>query len=270
MQPHWCGDEVWYARGANLTWDVWAIDADGEPYGLRCITPVNYYYDHNPDHVATCGFVLFDSGLYGLNYDIWSIDAAGSPHVPIPLTTSLSNDRDPDNLAAFGVIFQSDRAGDEDILWMDTMGEAYGWGYLTSSPSDDTQPTCSPDAFWIAFNSDRSGNMDIWIMDSSGEAYGCWQITDAPEPDARPAWSPDGSYIAFHRSGVGIFVYDVATGIEYQVTSGATDMSPAWSPDSQRIAFTRISGDSHIWVTDNLPDTAVEKISWGCIKALYR
>ena len=70
---------------------------------------------------------------------------------------------------------------------------------------------------------------------------------------------------------MGIVAIDVVTRLEYQITSNATDTEPCWSPAGMEIAFARESaGDYLIWVTNNVPDTAVENLSWGRMKALYR
>ena len=89
--------------------------------------------------------------------------------------------------------------------------------------------------------------------------------------ETQPAFNPTGDLVAFHRSGVGIMVIDVTTRLEYQITTNATDTEPCWSPNGMEIAFAReSSGDYHIWVTNNVPDTPVEGLSWGRMKALFR
>ena len=44
-----------------------------------------------------------------------------------------------------------------------------------------------------------------------------------------PAWSTDGSSVLFIRSGLGLFVYDLATGSTVQVSRRPMD-SMAWAP----------------------------------------
>lgn len=167
-------------------------------------------------------------------------------------------------------MFHSDRAGNDDIMWMELGGESVST-YLTTDPAGDRFPNWSASDTLIAFASDRSGNWDIWLMSESGESGGLWQLTSDPADETQPAFNPGGDLVAFHRSGVGIVAIDVATRLEYQITSNVTDIEPCWSPDGMEIAFAReSSGDYHIWVTNNVPDTPVEELSWGRMKALFR
>ena len=73
--------------------------------------------------------------------------------------------------------------------------------------------------------------------------------------------------IAFARDGTGICVYSFDTGLVYPVTHGVDDKAPSWSPCGLYIVFER---ENQVWVTDSIPDTAVEERSWGSIKAMYR
>lgn len=60
----------------------------------------------------------------------------------------------------------------------------------------------------------------------------------------QPAWSPDGSKIAYaKRRNIGgtektdIFVYDVGSRLDRQLTDTGLDSAPTWSPDGTKIAF---------------------------------
>ena len=66
--------------------------------------------------------------------------------------------------------------------------------------------------------------------------------------------SPDGKLVAFTKQLGGVhkvFVYDLTTGQETQVTSGGgSDENPSFSPDSYFIAFSSTrSGQRKIYVT---------------------
>jgi Tol biopolymer transport system component len=54
-----------------------------------------------------------------------------------------------------------------------------------------------------------------------------------------PAWAPGGHELAVARSGSGLNLIDVRTGMTRRLTRGSTDDRPTWSPDGRRIAFER-------------------------------
>ena len=71
------------------------------------------------------------------------------------------------------------------------------------------------------------------------------QLTFHEGVEEWPAWSPDGKQLAFSQEVGGfkkLFVKDLATGTERQVTSvPKDDIQPSWSPDGRRLAFVRAS-----------------------------
>jgi eukaryotic-like serine/threonine-protein kinase len=69
------------------------------------------------------------------------------------------------------------------------------------------------------------------------------QETIAEGTEEYPAWSPDGAFLAYSGDVKGynkIFVKNVATGEDSQVTKGSTDdIQPAWSNDNKQLLFVR-------------------------------
>ena len=72
---------------------------------------------------------------------------------------------------------------------------------------------------------DRKGNASLLLKDQR----------DA----ASPRLSPDGKKLAFQKGSGGIWIYDIARGSTYQLTSEAAANYPSWTPDGQRITYTR-------------------------------
>jgi len=180
------------------------------------------------------------------------------------------HDRAPAFLAGAGFVLHSSRSGDDEVCWMSEGGEGGGFTELTANASQDRYPCWSPDGNWVAFASDRSGDWDIWVMSAAGEADTVWQLTADAADESGPDWSPSGEFVAFHRGGSGIIAVDVASRTEHQVTVDGTDAWPSWSGSGDRIAFARGTAVAHIWMTDNVPTSGVESVSWGRLKALFR
>jgi dipeptidyl aminopeptidase/acylaminoacyl peptidase len=142
---------------------------------------------------------------------------------------------------------------------------------LTEGRKRDTAPRWSPDGRFLAFVSNRADDApQLYVMPmDGGEAR---KITDRKEGVSSPVWSPLGAQIAFvsevrgpaydekdegkrppraiskldyKADGRGfvqdrwthVFVVDVETGEEYQITDGEFDHGdPCWSPDGRSIA----------------------------------
>lgn len=105
------------------------------------------------------------------------------------------------------------------------------------------QPVFSPDGIQVAFvaveeivNSEAVMRIYLTRIDD----FDPQPITSGPR-ESDPQWSPDGSKIVFVRSRdffSALFIVDVETGEETQLTDFTNDLHPDWSPDSQRIVFT--------------------------------
>jgi hypothetical protein len=127
---------------------------------------------------------------------------------------------------------------------------------LTNSPSDDFDPSWSPDGSRIAFVSTRDDPRgEIYLMDADGSNL--VRLTDNQSWESLPRWSPDGSRIAFacdetpswYSFGDNPIVFVMnADGTGRQQLSpggdGVRDFPGGWTPDGSAILTERYSNTS--------------------------
>ncbi len=274
--PEWCDKYITFYsdRDPSVSHDIWVIELDASAHAVDewypRVTQTPTADDRAPTwEEGACGtFVYFQRSEGADPIQVFGKSVSGTSTVDG--TIGSANDQAPDRSSGEMLVY-SDRNGNNDIVAINHGGEKLGWRPVTTSPADDIDPCWSPDGQWVAFASDRSGNYDIWVAIASGEDDSLRQVTDTPEDETEPAWSPTGEFIAFAREGAGIFAAGARGRVEYQVTEDGSDGSPTWSDDASMLAFSRsIGGGRNIWVTDNLPESPVEPMSWGTIKAMYR
>ncbi len=145
---------------------------------------------------------------------------------------------------------------------------------LTIDDYAELQPAWSPDGTTIAFVTDRGPDASFalllfpkWRIALYHLASG--SITVLPGQaglNLNPQWSPDGRALAYvsDRAGTAnVFLYEFATGQQYQITnlagavSGITEYSPAisWARRADRLALTYYEdGKYTVWTIDH-PDT---------------
>jgi Tol biopolymer transport system component/PKD repeat protein len=112
---------------------------------------------------------------------------------------------------------------------------------------DDMSPSRSPNEAWIVFTSNRDTlpdqpeNWEIYVAPSNGDANLIQRVTyNSIALDTNPVWGPH-NYIVYQSTRNGnwdLYLMDMSTGIEYQLTSEESDeINPNWSPDGSRIIF---------------------------------
>jgi len=136
------------------------------------------------------------------------------------------------------IAFVSNRDGNREIYIMNPDGSTQV--NVTLNPSDDTDPSWSPDGARIAFAANRDGVSDIYVMDTDGNAVR--RLTTNALPQGL-AWSPDGSKIAFGSFQTGTKqIYVMSANGSGQVSLGAPGEFPDWSPDAAKIVWRRAGG----------------------------
>ncbi len=113
---------------------------------------------------------------------------------------------------------------------------------LTTNPSEDYQPTWSPDGNQIAFVSNRNnGKNQIWVIDSDGNNP--IRITNG-ERDEFPDWSPNGIDIVYQsevRKQFGQSLFEIhiieSDGGNKRKLVGENSIHPSWSSGGTRVVF---------------------------------
>jgi Tol biopolymer transport system component len=118
---------------------------------------------------------------------------------------------------------------------------------LTTGAGGYVWPVWSPEGDQIACVRLIDNRPEIWIVGKDGAARRRIAV------GLLPAWSPDSRRLAFFRPHDGvrqIFVVELASGQERQLTKQGSNAAPVWSPKGDRIAFW--SGDEkgfgQIWL----------------------
>lgn len=154
---------------------------------------------------------------------------------------------------------------------------------LTNNQGSPGHPTWSPDGKWIGYVAKPIDTTQV-VQVGPGmtmqkgpmfTAYHLYKVPAAggaetqltgkgaePQPTEEiwPSWSPNGKWIAVQRR-VGptddVWVYEMASGKFYPVTSFGDAGKPTWSPDGKSIWFVRsrqVGGkvDQDVWVAKNV------------------
>ena len=120
-------------------------------------------------------------------------------------------------------------------------GEPEQW---IPSTQMDWLPDLSPDGSKIAFTSRRSGSPAVWVCNSEG--LDCSQLAAG---GLVPRWSPNSEFLSFNTSGKpDIFVIEVNSGFQRQLTDSHQNAGASWSHDGDWIYYHSSQGGSrNIW-----------------------
>ena len=151
---------------------------------------------------------------------------------------------------SIGVLFYSDRDGDDDVYT--TALDGSDLRRLSDDPGRDYEADASPDGSTLVFASERSGEPGsrLYLMDPDGSDVR--RLTFSSTEGVRVIddyahWDRDGRRVVFQRSTIAqetgpdadIWLIDPETGEETQLTDtpDAWDSTPAFSPDGRSVLF---------------------------------
>ena len=174
------------------------------------------------------------------------------------------------------IAFISDISGNPDLFVQEYSSEKGLEGkprQIFSSPgATQGTPTFSPDGKKIAFVSNKDGTPRIYILDIPSPGASITQlkpkmISKKTKENTCPAWSPDGKKIAYSALISGtrqIWIYDLITGIEMQLTDGLGHKeNPSWAPNSTHLMFNSSTTASSDLFMINLNQKKAVKITSG-------
>lgn len=219
----------------------------GDGLAESCVTPV---VDASVDAAPPCDQrVAYAVGSTGMREVLSTkLDGTGL----LNLSSSAGNDSRPSwSSAGDLIVFDSDRAGNNDIFVVAATGSAPR--NLTQTPGSDEAPVFSPDGTKIAYARQAPGapSPTLWLMNADGT--GQRELSTAPIWDLDALrWSPDGTRIAVY-SARDVLTIPVAGGSAVNVCMWTTNVCarPAWAPDGSKLAVeVSVNAVSEIYVVD--------------------
>ncbi len=174
------------------------------------------------------------------------------------------------------VAFINDITGNPDLFVQDFSAEKGLIGQprqvFAAPGATQGSPCYSPDGKKLAFVSNKDGTPRIFVLTipepgASVKDLKPKMVTKKTKDNTCPSWSPDGKKIAYSALVGGarqIWVYNVATGEETQLTEGSGHKeNPTWAPNSLHLMFnSSATSGSEIYMI-NLNQKKAVKITQG-------
>jgi len=226
---------------------IFVMDYDGD--NARAITKggtLNLLPSWSPSGKS----VLFTSYRYD-NPDLFEVSIAGgtprrlSKHPGLNTGGKVS----PDNTR---IALTLSKDGNSEIYLLDRQGNTLK--RLTQKWGIDTSPAWSPNGRELAFVSSRAKNPHIYIMNSDGSGAKRLTYDSQGSYNQTPAFSPKGDKLVYTGRTAGgnfnLFVYDLKSGENQQITTEGSNEDPTFSPNGRLIAFTSTrNGGKQVWIT---------------------
>jgi len=167
------------------------------------------------------------------------------------------------------IVFSRHRPGTA-LEWDTWVLDAGAVRQVTTSPTVDDYPCCSPDGNFAVFTRKRTTDAakDLYVVRLADAAVSALAWNGSPVPAYYPDWSPNGNAIAYYYAAEAWQIpvdpnSGQATGAPQQLTSDYTTLReyyPTWSPLQDFIAY---STDTDRIVTLNLGTGAKADLAAG-------
>ena len=184
------------------------------------------------------GHLVYQSGP--LTHDLWalpfSLDTLKATGEAFPI---VQNSRGPTIAADQTLVYlDSDRLGQQQLVWLDRRGEKTGEIGPVQEAIDS--PALSPDGRLLAVTATEGSNQDVWVYDIARGVR--TRLSTSPGIDRRPVWSPAGDEVAFSsdRAGNEDILLRQADGSGEEKVLLATpryEMLSDWSSDGKYLLY---------------------------------
>ena len=113
-------------------------------------------------------------------------------------------------------------------------------------------PAWSPDSKYVSYFSDASGEYEIYLLENKKGAKARQLTTNSAAWKYEAEWSPDSRYMLYSDRTLKLWLVDVQTGIQTEVSKGANSEIRAYgfSPDSKWITYQKEGSNEQaaVWV----------------------
>lgn len=238
--------------------------------GAYCVTPL-YVPVKDASHGPALVFVSYKIGQPKIYYTTLKDGKTKR------LTTLRGNQITPQiSQDATKIAYACDSQGRSDLFLQTFTPSAGTLGkpiqIFTAKGAANASPTFSPEGNKIAFVSNKDGSPKIYIMDLPSPGAKLKDIhpqliSKRCRENSAPSWSPDGKKIAYSAKAQGarqIWIYDLETGQERQLTDGKGDKeNPMWAQNSLHLLFNSNLDDTTDIYLINLNQPEAVKITEG-------
>ena len=185
-----------FAREGNLLaqrFDVDSLETIGEPIAVG--KQVAVFYGGGSFSASTNG-VLAYRRPYTTDYRLAWFDRQGNHLSTLPVPAGAQSPEISPGGSQFAFERWAPETGTRDI-WLFELSRGVA-SRFTFDPSDDSDPTWSPEGSHIAFSSRRGGYQSLYQKDAEGSVE-VEMIHQAEGEEWPMGWSPDGQHILYSR-----------------------------------------------------------------------